>query len=217
MAVELYDEHEQGERVRNWIKEYGAAVIMGLVLAFAGIFGFRYWQEQQSVTQARAADYFVLIQGELEAGEIDAAQETYTTLNGEASSSSYVGLAAMMLAAGYVEDGRLEPASRLYRDVLSRRDLEMLWPVATLRLARVLDAQGERAEALDVLGNEPTTGFESAWHELKGDLLFAQGQLDEARLAYQEAILAGGGQTSGQRMLQMKLDATGQSSDGETS
>jgi predicted negative regulator of RcsB-dependent stress response len=217
MAVELYDEHEQGERVRNWIKEYGAAIIMGLVLAFAGIFGFRFWQEQQSVKQARAADYFVMIQTELETGNVDAAQEAFTTLSDEASSSSYVGLAAMMLAGGYVEDGRLEPASRLYRDVLSRRDLDMLWPVATLRLARVLDAQGERADALAVLGTEPTTGFEPAWHELRGDLLFAEGQLSEARLAYQDALDALGGQVGGQRMLQMKLDATGQADDGETS
>ncbi|MEE4295418.1 MAG: tetratricopeptide repeat protein [Wenzhouxiangella sp.] len=217
MAVELYDEHEQGERVRNWIKEYGAAIIMGLVLAFAGIFGFRFWQEQQSVKQARAADYFVLIQGELEAGNLDAAQEAFANLSEEASSSSYVGLAAMMLAAGQVEDGRLEPASRLYRDVLSRGDLEMLQPVATLRLARVLDAQGERQQALEVLGTEPTTGFESVWHELRGDLLFAEGQLTDARLAYQEALDALGGQVGGQRMLQMKLDATGQSSDGESS
>lgn len=217
MAVELYDEHEQGERVRNWIKEYGAAILMGLVLAFAGIFGFRYWQEQQSVKQARAADYFVVIQGELEAGNLDAAQSAFSNLNEEAASSSYVGLAAMMLAAGHVEDGRLEPASRLYRDILSRGDLEMLWPVATLRLARVLDAQGERGEALALLGTEPTAGFEASWYELRGDLLFAEGQLDSARLAYQEALDALGGQVGGQRMLQMKLDATGQGGDGESS
>ena len=217
MAVELYDEHEQGERVRNWIKEYGAAIVMGLVLAFAGIFGFRFWQEQKSLKQARAADYFVLIQGELEAGDVDAAQDTYADLTEEAGSSSYVGLAAMMLAAGYVEDGRLEPASRLYRDILAQRELEMLWPVATLRLARVLDAQGESLAALEVLGSEPTPGFEAGWHELRGDLLFAQGELADAREAYLAAMGALGGQVGGQRMLQMKLDATGQSNGGTNS
>ncbi len=208
MAVELYDEHEQGERVRNWIKEYGAAVLMGLVLAFAGIFGFRYWQGHQSEQRALAADYFTIIQGEIDAGQLDAAQESFASLSEEVGSSSYVGLASMILAAAYVEDGRLDPASRLYRDVLDQPGLAMLKPVATLRLAKVLDAQGETREALEVLGQSPTPGFEAAWNELRGDLLYATGQMQDARLAYQEAIEALGGQPGGQRMLQMKLDAT---------
>lgn len=217
MAVELYDEHEQGERVRNWIKEYGAAIIMGLVLAFAGIFGFRFWQEHQSAQRALAADYYTVIQSEIEAGDIDAAQENFAALSEESGSSSYAGLAAMMLATAYVNDGRLEPASRLYRDVLQQRHLEMLWPVVRLRLARVLDAQGEVQAALEALGQSPTPGFEASWNELRGDLLFASGQMQDARLAYQEALDALGGQVGGQRLLQMKLDATGAAMEGENS
>lgn len=219
MAVELYDEHEQGERVRNWINEYGAAVLMGLVLAFAGIFGFRFWQGHQSAQQALAADYFTAIQSEIAAGQVDAAQQSFASLSEEVGSSSYVGLAAMILAGAYVEDGRLDRASNLYRDIVERPDLDMLQPVATLRLAKVLDAQGETQAALDVMGQSPTPGFEAAWNELRGDLLYATGQMQDARLAYQKAMEALGGQSGGQRMLQMKLDATGgvPVTDGENS
>jgi predicted negative regulator of RcsB-dependent stress response len=219
MAVELYDEHEQGERVRNWIKEYGASILIGLVLAFAGIFGFRFWQGHQIEQQALAADYFTVIQSEIAAGQIDAAQQSFSSLSEQVGSSSYVGLAAMILGAAYVEDGRLDPAARLYRDVLDQSGLEMLKPVATLRLAKLLDAQGDTQGALELIGESPMPGFEAAWNELRGDLLFASGQMQDARLAYQEAIDALGGQLGGQRMLQMKLDATGvpATDDGESS
>lgn len=217
MAVELYDEHEQGERVRKWIKEYGAAIVMGLVLAFGGIFGFRYWQEHQVAQRALAADYFNLVQNEIEAGQTEMAQQHYDSLQQQAGSSAYAGLAAIALAAAHVEDGRLEPASRLYREVLDQRQLEMLWPITRLRLARVLDAQGDHQAALAVLADEPPPGFEASWSELRGDLLLATGQIEQARLAYRDALDELGGQPGSQRLLQMKLDATGPGTDREGS
>jgi predicted negative regulator of RcsB-dependent stress response len=217
MAVELYDEHEQGERVRKWIKEYGAAIVMGLVLAFGGIFGFRYWQEHQVAQRALAADYFNLVQNEIEAGRPDMAQEHFESLREQAGSSAYAGLAAIALAASHVGEGRLEPAARLYRDVLQQRRLEMLWPIASLRLARVLEAQGDAQAALEVLSGNPATGFEASWSELRGDLLLEVGQVEQARLAYQTALDELAGQPGSQRMLQIKLDATGPGTGRESS
>lgn len=217
MAVELYDEHEQGERVRNWIREYGAAIVMGLVLAFGGIFGFRYWQEHQSAQNALAADYFNRVQNEIEAGQTDRAQEHLESLQQQAGSSGYAGLAAMAMAAAHVEEGRLEPAARLYREVLDNRRMEMLWPVTRLRLARVLESQGDARAALDALSDTPASGYEASWNELRGDLLLAVGQVEQARLAYQDALSELGGQAGSQRLLQMKLDATGPGAGGENS
>lgn len=209
MAVELYDEHEQGERVRKWIREYGPAVGMGLVLAFGGIFGFRYWQDQQTAQQGLAADYFNLIQNEIEAGRTSIAQEHFESMRDQVRRNAYVGLAGLAMASAHVEDGRLEPAARLYREILEQRRLEMLWPVTRLRLARVLSAQGDTRAALDVIAGDIPDGFEAAWSELRGDLLVELGELDEARTAYREALDHAGEQGGMQRMLRMKMDATG--------
>ena len=38
--VEIYDAHEQGEIVKKWLRENGSAIVMGLVIAFGGLFGF---------------------------------------------------------------------------------------------------------------------------------------------------------------------------------
>jgi len=209
MAVELYDEHEQGERVRKWIKEYGFSIVMGLVLAFAGIFGFQQWRSHQANQSQLAAQYFDVIQSELESGETDFAIEQYEALREAASGSAYVGLAGLLVASAHVDNAELEPAARIYRDILEQKRLSNLWPVARLRLARVMDAQGDRPGALALLEGEAPAGFEGAWAELRGDLLLAMDQPEQARLAYEEALQHQSGQFGAGGMIQLKIDATG--------
>jgi predicted negative regulator of RcsB-dependent stress response len=209
MAVELYDEHEQSERVRRWIKEYGFSIVLGLVLAFGGIFGYRTWQDQQVTQRYLAAEYFDVIQRELDGGDLDFAEEQYQAMRDSVSRSAYVGLAGMLMAGAYIEDGRLEPAARIYRDILANRKLEAVQPVATVRLARILEAQGDVQAALALVEGEAPPGFQGAWADVRGDLLLSRGELEQARMAYQEALdnLAGDGR--GRHLIQMKIDATG--------
>jgi predicted negative regulator of RcsB-dependent stress response len=209
MAVELYDEHEQSERVRSWIKEYGFSLVMGLVLAFAGIFGFRQWQDHQVGQRFLAAEHYDVIQRDLDANNLDAAEQQYQLMRNEISRSAYVGMAGLLMAGAYVADGRLEPAAQIYREILDNRKLSSLWPATTLRLARVQEAQGDVREALRLLEGDAPPGYKGAWAELRGDLLLSQGQLDEARIAYQQALDNLTGQGGNRGMIQLKIDATG--------
>ncbi len=209
MAVELYDEHEQSERVRQWIKEYAPAIVMGLVLAFGGIFGFRYWQDHQSGQRVLASEYYEVIRQEIDAGQLAGAEEQFQIMQDSVGRNSYVGLAGMHLASAYVADGRLSPAASIYRDILDDRRLQSLWPVATLRLVRVLEARGEIDEALALVDGTAPHGFAAAWAEARGDLLFERGRIEEARLSWQEALDNPPAQGGNPRLLQMKIDATG--------
>ncbi|TVQ41989.1 MAG: hypothetical protein EA370_00680 [Wenzhouxiangella sp.] len=209
MAVELYDEHEQGERVRKWIKEYGVSIVLGLVLAFGGIFGYRQWQDHQVQQRFLAAEYFDVIQRELESGEVDLAEQQFAALREAVPRSSYVALSGILLASAYVEDGRLEPAARIYSELLERRGLDSLRPVVTLRLARIFEAQGDLAGAMALVEGDAPPGFTSAWAEVRGDLLLARGDHAGARVAFQEALDNISGQGGKRRLLQLKIDATG--------
>lgn len=126
MAVELYDEHEQSERVRNWIKEYSSAIIIALILAFGSIFGFRQWQDYQANQQALAADYYRVVADQLSAEEYDVAAAEYEAMREAVGGSAYAGLAGMRLAAAQVENGRLAPAEATYREILDNRRLRPL-------------------------------------------------------------------------------------------
>ncbi len=217
MAVELYDDHEQGERVRSWISEYGASIAMGLVLAFGGIFGFRYWQDQQTAASLLAADYYAVIRDEIEADRLDFAEEQFRAMQEAVGDTPYSGLASLIMAGAYVEDGRLEPAADLYREILDNSELTSVHPMTTGRLARILHAQGDHAAALELVSGQAPDGFVGAWAEIRGDILLAQGDLEQARMAYQEALDNQVGQGFGQSLLQIKLDATGPGLDEDAS
>lgn len=207
MAVELYDEHEQGERVRRWIKEYSSAIIIGLILAFGGIFGFRQWQDYQANQQSLAADYYQVVRQQLAEQGPDAAATEFQSMRETAGDAAYTGLAGMHLAAAWVEEGRLSPAEEIYRSILDNRRLESLWPVARLRLVRVLEAQGEHEAALAMLDESAPEGFGAAWAEARGDLLFERGRIGEAREAWEQALAQRTADGGNARMLQVKIDA----------
>lgn len=218
MAVELYDEHEQGERVRKWIREYGVSVVTGLVLAFGGIFGFRYWQDQQAEQKLLAANLFNVIETEIRTGDASVASARFDELRNTAPRSAYVGLAGLLLASSHVEDGRLQAAAEIYRDLLNERRMETLWPLVRLRLARVLEAQGDAAQALSVLDAVPTpAGHEAAWAELRGDLLLALGRRSDALAAFEQALQLSDEFGFGRMMLQMKIDSAGPDASGSSS
>ncbi len=209
MAVELYDEHEQSERVRQWIKEYIPAIVMGLILAFGGIFGFRYWQDHQSGQRVLASEYYEVIRQNVQADDLAGAEEQYQVMRDSVGRNSYVGLAGMHLASAYVADGQLSPAASIYREMLDDRRLQSLWPMVTLRLVRVLEARGDIDEALALVDGEAPKGHAAAWAEARGDLLFERGRVEEARLAWQEALDNQPEQGGDTRLLEMKIDATG--------
>lgn len=217
MAIELYDEHEQSERVRKWIREYGFAAGMGVVLAFGGIFGWRQWQEYQAGQRLLAAEYYAVVRSELDAGRMESAEAQYQAMRDAAGRYAHTALAGLVLARAWVEEGRLEEAGAVYERILDQRRMRALHPVATLRLARVLDQQGKTEAALNLLGGESPPGYDAAWAELRGDLLLALGRAEQARHAYLEALenlTANGGNP---RLLQLKLDTTGPGKSGEAS
>lgn len=207
MAVELYDEHEQGERVRRWIKEYSSAIIVALILAFGGIFGFRQWQDYSAEQQLMGSDYYQVVSQHVANGNLESAASEYQAMQDAVGETAYTGLAGMHLAAAWIEEGRLPPAADVYRSIIDNRRLESLWPVAKLRLARVLEAQGQHEEALGLLDESAPAGFEATWAEARGDLLFERGRVAEARSAWEEALAQRTADGGNPRLLQIKIDA----------
>ena len=55
MAIDdLLDEHEQGQRVQDWLRRNGLSIVGGVVLGIAAIWGWKNWQASQ--LQSSAAD-----------------------------------------------------------------------------------------------------------------------------------------------------------------
>lgn len=208
MAVELYDEHEQGERVRRWLQSNGWALIIAVVLALGGVFGFQQYQRTQLENQSAAATYFNTLQSLIESEQLEMAEDYFAELESP-DRSGYYKLGAMTMAKAYVDAGRLGPAVNIYQTLMERSDIESLRGLLGLRLARLLSGQGDVDAALSVLSAPAPIGYEGPWAEARGDIYFSDGQLEQARRAYQEALDSPSDMGFGTTLIQMKLDATG--------
>lgn len=218
--VEIYNEHEQSEIVKKWLRENGSAIVMGLVIAFGGLFGFKQWQSwQESNRQQAAAEYEVMDQL-LTAGQLDAAMANFQNLQDDYADSPYTSMAALQMARARIESNQVDLAIGLYEFVVDHGYPKAMTVVARERLARVLLDQGRPDEALQVLdGATDIRGFESRFAEVRGDVHYALGHADEAVAAYLEALNALESGVGDRDKLLMKLQALGaaQTEDGTES
>jgi len=208
--VEIYDPNEQGEVVKKWLIANGSAIVMGLVIAFGGLFGFKQWQVWQENTKQQASAEFEVMGELLDNGQLDEAMSNYQNLQDEYAKSPYASLAALQMARARLEASQPDLAIDLLQFVVDNGYPRALSVVARERLARLLLAQGRADEALALLqGDTDIPGFESRFAEVRGDIYSSQGNTDEAIAAYLEALETLEAGVGDRGMLVLKLEAMG--------
>jgi len=216
--VEIYDPHEQGEVVKKWLRENGSAIVMGLVIAFGGLFGFKQWHGWQESNRQEASAEFEVMSELLTTGQLDAAMSNFQSLQDNYPASPYTSMAALQMARARLESSQADLAIGLYEFVVENGYPKALAVVARERLARVLLDQGDSDRALDLIQNAgDISGFESRFAEVRGDIYLDQGKTDEAIAAYRDALdslEAGEGDRAG---LELKLRTLGTDTPGNGS
>jgi predicted negative regulator of RcsB-dependent stress response len=208
--VEVYDAHEQGEIVKKWLSENGSAIVMGLVIAFGGLFGLKQWQSWQINNRQQASVEFSVMGDLLGSGQLDAAVSNFENLKEDYPDSPYTSMAAMQFATARVAASQPDLAIGLYEFVIENGYPKAMKVIARERLARVLLDQGQADAALSTLeGAEDTTGLESRFAEVRGDIYFSQGQLSEAQAEYLEALEMLEAAAGDRARLVMKLESMG--------
>jgi len=187
--VEIYDPQEQDKVVKKWLAENGSAIVMGLVIAFGGLFGFKQWQSWQVSNRQQASAEFEVVSELLTEGQLDSAMANFQNLQDNYSNSPYASLTALQMAKARLDASQPDLAISLYQFVVDNGHPKALSVVARVRLARVFLDQGRADEALSLLQDTTDiSGFESRFAEVKGDIYFSQNKIDEAITAYQEAL-----------------------------
>jgi len=204
-----YDEQEELEKLKAWWKNYGNALIFGVLLGAAALFGYRYWtQYQEQRLQDASALYNQLIL-EMPNKKTDAARKTGESLVNGYSATPYAGMAGLLLARLDIEAGDAKTARAHLQWVIDHAKDTATISAARLRLARLLIGSGEKDAALALLDVKDQAGFEGEYEELRGDIYAAQGKRDEARAAYGEALKHLPADSTYIPILKMKLDDLG--------
>src|SRR5690606_23235989 len=103
----------------------------------------------------------------------------------------------------------------IFRAVVRDSKDDELAHVARLRLARVLIQQGKHEEAVDLLKPEKAGAFAARVREVRGDALYAKGELEGARAEYAAALAANADTTTDRTLLEMKLQQTSDAASDE--
>lgn len=209
MAIDdLLDEHEQSERVRNWLKNNGAGLIGGIALGLAVIFGWQWWGRHQAQQRQQAFQDYAAAQASLDkaaaAGQKPAdlkpVQADIARLADE--NELYANLAALRLAKAQVESGKRDDAIATLKAIKPAAELK---PVVDLRLARLLADAGKHDEALKLIGNASDGDSLVA----RADILAATGKPEQARELYLKALTGMDVAAPQRRLVELKLTDVG--------
>ncbi len=201
MAIDdLLDEHEQGERVRSWLRNNGAGLIGGVVLGLAVILGWQWWQKNRQHEDEQAnLNYEKAVDG-IAANDLKKAEAAVASLGGK--DGVYADLAALQLAKAQVEAGQRDAAITTLRAIQADSSLHA---IVQQRLARLLIDAGKHDEALKLVADAK----DSTSLEIRGDALVASGKLAEARDAYTKALTGLDVASPQRRLVELKLTDAG--------
>jgi len=207
---DLYDTHEQGERVKSWLRENGSAIVMGLVMAFGLMYGFKQWQQWETGKRQQASAEYQVLVSFLEIENMDAAVPNYEVLKSEYPKSAYTAMASLMMAKARLRAGQVDLAAKALIHAMENAQPEPVRIIARERLARVRLSQGDFATALQLINAAPTEeGFESLFAEIRGDIHLANGSTEQAIESYKDSLEMLEDGIGNRQYLNMKLEALG--------
>lgn len=211
---DLYDTHEQGERVKNWLRENGSAIVMGLVIAFGLMFGFKQFQAwETSKRQQASAEYQTMVKL-IEEQNMDAAVPNYEVLKSDFPRSAYTSMASLMMAKARLRSGQTDLAASALTHAMENAMPEPVRIIARERLARIKLSEGDAAAAMALLDGAPSElGFEALFAEVRGDIHLANGDTDMAIESYQNSLATLEEGVGNRQLLTIKLEALGATAD----
>ncbi len=205
------------EALKSWWKENGRALVVGVSIGLAGVFGWTWWQDHLR-TQAEEAS--IIYQGLVE----DAAADRHETVRAQAAEivqnypkTGYAPLASLLAARSAFEENDFDDAKSRLHWVIENSDNTSFKDLARLRLARILTAEDKLDEAMSVVDTVEQEAFSVGANEIRGDIEIARGNDEGAREAYLQALTSGGISGSTRSRVQMKLDDLGSGDAGNIS
>ncbi|MGC2047380.1 MAG: tetratricopeptide repeat protein [Gallionella sp.] len=207
MAALDLQEQEQLEELKAWWKDNRNQILGALLIAVVAIGGWRGWQYYRHNQSTQAAMLFSEFVRQLQGNDAGRVNDAAAAVMDRFASTAYASRAAL-LAAQVNEHGKdTTRAKAQLQWVIDHAGEAELRDVARLRLASLLLDEAKYAEAISLLNVEHSAAFDGLYGDLRGDVLSAQGKLDEARSAYKLAYEKTDPKSMYRNLIQMKLDA----------
>jgi len=209
MAVYDLQEQEQIDALKAWWKHYRKLILLAVIvgaLTFGAIASWYYHKNQQEFA---AGELYSQMEAALNSGDKANVRDIAATLASDYPHTGYAALAALIGARASDDIGDAASAQVRLQWLIDNAADDATRDLARLRLAALMLDDKKFPDALTLLNAKHGNAWDALYANLRGDVLIAQGQVDEARAAYQIAFDKSLAQNAFRRLMQTKLDALG--------
>ena len=207
--AEQYDEHEQSERVKQWLLKNGSNILTGILLAIASVGAWQWWQGKQlSDSQEAASQYQIFVQS------IEKNDHAKAVVLGEAviknyNKSDFAFLASLRLAKYHIVQGKPDLAMAVLEKATTVANTDNKRELIQIRIAQLYLSQGKLKEASAKLKTFKPVFFPATYAEIQGDIALANGQRNEAVSFYQSALKLLAATAGSRALIELKLSDAG--------
>lgn len=205
---------EELEAIKRWWKENGTSLIVGVVIAAAGVFGWKAWQQYQlNQSEAASQRYQELLylsrEDDLDAESRERAHLLIDELEEHHDSTLYADLGRLIEVRLAVQENNISDAMAPLQAVSDNSKHPYMQGVARLRLARLQLAQGDPDAAMATLEQGIPAALAAMQLELRGDAFLALEQREKAADSWREALELSADNEQAQYAIRLKLDDLG--------
>lgn len=207
MAYDI-EEQEKIDALKDWWDKNGTRIVILAFVAALAVLGWRGYQWYEEHQATKAMGYFEA----LETASLQNNEQSKTRLLAASEAlrhdhpkSAYTNR-AVLLAAQYLQQNQdAEAASEQLSWLIQHANESAIVGLAQLRLANLRFEQQNYDQALELLKKAPAA-YEGLYADRRGDVYYAQKQLDQAQREWEQAVQALA-QTPYVQIVQLKLDA----------
>lgn len=181
----LTDDHEREEAVKKWWKENWKPIALGIVIALAGLLGFRQYQSYQLEKSQDAAYALYQVQallnkdGAKSLDKADAFMQEHKDI--------YGALLALDLANMHINAKDYDKANSALAFAKDNGGA-LIEPMVVLTQAKVLAQLKQYDEAINLLNGLDSDAFVIEKNIVIGDINMLKGDKDKAHDAYKKAV-----------------------------
>ena len=180
---------EQIEALHKWWKENGSSIITGLLLGVSILVGGKAWFSYQETQSLNASNIYAMMMAASQAGQPEEVRNQANKLISDYTESAYAPLASLQLARLAVQEGELAAAQAQLQWAMDHADLIEVRHEARIRMVRVMIAQQQYEQAVQLLASVTDPGaYDYLYAELEGDIAVAEGKPEKAASAYKKAL-----------------------------
>ena len=204
-----HEEQEQVELLKAWWKKNGNLITWLAIAALSAFAAWTAYNAYQNKQATQASTLFEEVQRAEALKDNAKVQAATVAVVEKFSGSSYASLASLIAAKSAFEAKDLKLAKTQLNWVVEKSGSLEFKAIARLRLASIALDEKNFDEGYKLLSGEFPKGFEADVLDHKADLLVAQNKINDARVAYKDALDKMAETNDGRRLVQIKLDAIG--------